>query len=61
MPVATVAAEVGYGDPYYFSRMFSRTTGISPRGHVNRVKRNRNGGLLAFDEPEQQRLMNVDS
>ena len=60
MPVATAAAEVGYGDPYYFSRMFRRTTGMSPRDHVNRVKRNRDGGLLAFDEPEQQRLMNAE-
>lgn len=61
MPVATAAAEVGYGDPYYFSRMFRRTTGISPREHVNRVKRNRNGGLMGLDEPEQQRLMNAES
>jgi AraC-like DNA-binding protein len=61
MPVAAAAAEVGYADPYYFSRMFRRTTGLSPRDHVNRVKRNRNGGLLRFDEAEQQRLMNAEA
>lgn len=60
MPVATAASEVGYADPYYFSRMFRRTTGLSPRDHVKRVKRNRNGGLLRFDEAEQERLMNVE-
>ena len=46
----------GYNDPYYFSRMFSRTLGISPRDHVNRVRQNRHGGLMGFDEPEQDRL-----
>lgn len=56
MPVSSAAAEVGYNDPYYFSRMFSRTLGISPRDHVNRVRQNRHGGLMGFDEPEQDRL-----
>lgn len=60
LPVATAAAEVGYADPYYFSRMFKRTTGLSPRDHVSRVKRNRDGGLLRFDEPEQHRLLNEE-
>jgi AraC-like DNA-binding protein len=55
VPVAAAAAEVGYLDPYYFSRMFRRTLGISPREHVNRVRQNRDGGLMAFDEPEQDR------
>ncbi len=58
LPVAEAAAEVGYADPYYFSRMFKRTIGLSPRDHVNRVRQNRHGGLLGFDEPEQDRLLN---
>ena len=57
VPVAEAAAEVGYSDPYYFSRMFKRTIGLSPRAHVDRVRRNRHGGLLGFDEPEQDRLL----
>jgi AraC-like DNA-binding protein len=57
--VAEAALEVGYSDPYYFSRMFKRTTGLSPRDHVNRVRRNRHGGLLGFDEPEQDRLLSA--
>lgn len=28
--VADIAAKVGYADPYYFSRIFSKKTGVSP-------------------------------
>lgn len=31
MRVAEVAREVGYSDPFYFSRVFKRVTGLSPR------------------------------
>jgi AraC family transcriptional regulator, arabinose operon regulatory protein len=34
LKVAAVAAEVGFPDPYYFSRTFSRIMGHSPRAHV---------------------------
>ncbi|KKX33173.1 AraC family transcriptional regulator [Rhizobium sp. LC145] len=54
MPVAAAAAEVGYTDPYYFSRMFKRNLGLSPRAHVNKVRQSRHGGLLGFDEPDQE-------
>lgn len=30
MTVKQVAAKLGYGDPYYFSRLFTRTIGMSP-------------------------------
>ena len=53
LSVAATAAEVGYADPYYFSRMFRRTLGLSPRDHVQRVERSRHGGLMKLDEPEQ--------
>ncbi|MFC3162945.1 helix-turn-helix domain-containing protein [Ciceribacter thiooxidans] len=53
LPVASAAAEVGYADPYYFSRMFRRITGLSPRDHVRCVRQSRHGGLMRFDEPEQ--------
>ncbi|RDL46517.1 HTH-type transcriptional activator RhaS [Ensifer sp. M14] len=54
LSVAAAAAEVGYSDPYYFSRMFKRTLGLSPRGHMNRVHQSRHGDLLQLDEPEQE-------
>ncbi|MDY6921100.1 MAG: AraC family transcriptional regulator [Pseudomonadota bacterium] len=31
--VAEVAAELGYGDPQYFSRLFKKVTGLSPSGY----------------------------
>lgn len=33
LTVKTVAAELGYADPYYFSRMFKRFIGTSPSSH----------------------------
>ncbi|TWD75254.1 AraC family transcriptional regulator of arabinose operon [Kribbella amoyensis] len=35
-PIASVAAEVGYPDPLYFSTRFRRQTGTSPTGYRNR-------------------------
>lgn len=32
-PVKVVAAETGYADPYYFSRVFKKIMGISPDGY----------------------------
>lgn len=29
-PIKTVAMETGYRDPYYFSRVFKKSMGISP-------------------------------
>jgi AraC family transcriptional activator of pobA len=31
MSVATVAYALGFGDPAYFTRAFTRTVGVSPR------------------------------
>jgi AraC family transcriptional regulator, transcriptional activator of pobA len=39
LPVAEVARRVGVSDPGYFSRLFSRTHGISPREWRNRPAR----------------------
>ncbi|MBK5568982.1 AraC family transcriptional regulator [Ensifer sp. SSB1] len=53
LSVSSAAAEVGYADPYYFSRMFKRTLGLSPRDHMKRVRQSRDGELMHLDEPEQ--------
>ncbi|MDS7594860.1 AraC family transcriptional regulator [Agrobacterium tumefaciens] len=57
LSVASAAAEVGYGDPYYFSRMFKRTLGLSPRDHMNKIRRSRHGNLLQLDEGEQEEAL----
>lgn len=37
-PVKRVAAQVGYDDPYYFSRLFKRVIGVSPQQYrANRL------------------------
>lgn len=41
--VTETAAEVGYSDVYYFSRMFKRHIGASPRGYQLAVQRCRDG------------------
>lgn len=38
MSVKAIAAELGYADPLYFSRLFSKTLGISPRAYRSSVK-----------------------
>ncbi|SDD02463.1 AraC-type DNA-binding protein [Paenibacillus sp. UNCCL117] len=32
-PISQIAAEVGYSDPLYFTRVFTKTTGMSPRDY----------------------------
>lgn len=59
--VASAGAEVGYTDPYYFSRMFKRTLGLSPRDHLRKVRRSQHGNLMGFDEHEQELLLSADA
>lgn len=54
LSVSATAIEVGYADPYYFSRMFKQVVGLSPRDHMRRVEKSRHGGLMRLDEPEQE-------
>lgn len=35
MPISRIAEEVGYADPLYFTRMFTRKTGVSPKKFRN--------------------------
>ena len=37
LPVSTIAYTLGFNDPAYFSRMFSRVTGLSPRAFRQRM------------------------
>ncbi|MNW68056.1 Arabinose operon regulatory protein [compost metagenome] len=37
-PVKAVADEIGYDDPYYFSRLFRRIHDVSPSEYRRRVK-----------------------
>ncbi len=39
LSVKAIAAELGYSDPLYFSRLFSRTMGMSPRAYRNSVRK----------------------
>ena len=34
-----VAAALGYDDPLYFSRLFNKTVGMSPRSYRNSVRK----------------------
>lgn len=38
-PVAEIAAETGFDDPFYFSRVFRRHTGLSPSEYRNAKRR----------------------
>jgi hypothetical protein len=38
LSVKEVAAELGYEDPYYFSRIFQKTLGCSPLAYRRSVK-----------------------
>jgi len=39
LPISTIAYSLGFDDPAYFSRLFSRATGLSPRGFRDKIQR----------------------
>ena len=39
LSVKAIAAELGYNDSLYFSRLFSNTLGLSPRAYRNSVRK----------------------
>ncbi|WP_176082608.1 AraC family transcriptional regulator [Martelella sp. HB161492] len=48
--VKQASAFVGYGDSYYFSRMFKRYIGVSPAGYKMLQKRHQEGGFPRGEE-----------
>ena len=44
--VGEVAIKVGYEDPYYFSKVFKKETGVSPREYKN-LERERNAQIYS--------------
>lgn len=50
LSVSATAAAVGYSDPYYFSRMFKRVIGLSPREKLDCIRRARHGPNTATDD-----------
>ncbi|QDY70872.1 helix-turn-helix domain-containing protein [Qingshengfaniella alkalisoli] len=48
--VKQTAAEIGYADVYYFSRMFKRYVGTSPTGYVEAVREARDGPFFRGDD-----------
>jgi AraC family transcriptional regulator of arabinose operon len=37
--VKAIAAQLGYDDPLYFSRLFSKTIGLSPRAYRASIRK----------------------
>lgn len=46
LPVKAVALELGYTDPYFFSRMFKKYIGVSPSHYCDRDRGSRSAGHL---------------
>ena len=38
MKINQISLKLGYEDPYYFSRQFSKVMGMSPKGYRARIK-----------------------
>ena len=41
VPIKEIAFKVGYNDPFYFSRVFKKYSGVSPKEFRNQLKNNR--------------------
>lgn len=52
LPVSKIAYALGFADPAYFSRVFARVTGLSPRRFRQLVGQNRDGGEAPATRPD---------
>lgn len=53
LAVGEAGAQVGYSDPYYFSRVFKKVTGMSPSDYRRRATEAQRGNLMHLDEEAQ--------
>ena len=38
LSITEIGASVGYGDPYYFNRVFKKNVGIPPRAYIKNYR-----------------------
>lgn len=52
--VQQVAFQVGFNDPFYFSKAFKKRTGTTPKKYAGNPKDGRGGGELYAHQPEEE-------
>ena len=53
LSVAEIARMCGFSDPYYFSRVFTRYEGVSPRGYLRSLEREDGVSLVFAPAPQE--------
>lgn len=55
MPIREVAEQLGYGDPFIFSKSFRRLCGISPSEFQKRIVSNHTPALMDVNSPSKEK------